>query len=381
MNQRKKVIIAIAHVATWVCFFLLPYIFYPQTKSTPFNISKYIVTLLTIINLFLLVFYYLNTLLLIPFLLFKRKWFIYIIGILICFAGFLYLPKELAYLITGNDEETIKQEIIQQHRAEKEHARLVAGNDSSKLAVITHNKPPMFRKNNDFKYFPGSYAVFILIFAIGTSVSVMQEWKRIEDHKEQIEREKINTELSFLKTQINPHFFFNTLNNIYSLAITGSSETASAVMKLSSIMRYILTDTQQKTVTLQSEVVFIKNYIDLQQVRLTDKVKVIFDTEGELENKLIAPLLFIPFVENAFKYGVSTKDSSVIDIKIHSQSDQLSFSIVNNIVHQEHALRETTGIGINNVKRRLELLYPKKHLLDISENDNQFIVHLQINWI
>ena len=284
----------------------------------------------------------------------------------------------MAHWITGNDEETIRQEIVQQHRAEREKARLQP-TDSSKQNQLTHKPPPIYKRNSDFRYFPGSYAVFILVFAVGTCLSVMQEWKKIEDHKDQIEREKINTELSFLKSQINPHFFFNTLNNIYSLAITGSTETANAVMKLSSIMRYVLTDTQNNSVSLQSEVDFIKNYIDLQLVRLTDKAKVDFTTEGEIENKQIAPLLFIPFIENAFKYGVSAKDASAIAIKLIIQPRSVSFSVTNTIVKADHTMKDTTGIGINNVKRRLELLYPQKHRLEVSENNNQFIVHLEID--
>jgi sensor histidine kinase YesM len=289
------------------------------------------------------------------------------------------VPKEVAYWVTGNDEETIKKEFIQQRIAQKEKARL-QNTDSSKQNIPI-NRPPKFKRNNDFRYFPGSYAVFILVFAVGTCLSVMQEWKKIEDHKEEIEREKVSTELSFLKSQINPHFFFNTLNNIYSLAITGSAETAKAVMKLSSIMRYVLTDTQNNKVPLLSEVDFIKNYIDLQLVRLTDKVKVDFITEGELDHIQIAPLLFIPFIENAFKYGISTKDASAIFIKLSTTANHVSFVVNNTIVKSENIFKDTTGIGINNVKRRLELLYAHKHRLEVTENNDQFIVHLDIDLI
>ncbi len=381
MKKNKNIIITIAHIATWVCFFLLPYIFYPQSKDIPFDINRYIITLLIIINVLLLGFYYFNTLLLIPRLLFKRKWFLYFLSIVTCFVIFLYIPKEAAHWITGNDEEQIRQELIQQHRAEREKARLQTTDSSKQPSPAQHRPTPVFGRNNDLRYFPGSYAVFILVFAIGTSLSVMQEWKKIEDNKEQIEREKINTELSFLKSQINPHFFFNTLNNIYSLAITESKDTASAVLKLSSIMRYVLTDTQNNKVVLQSEVDFIKNYIDLQLVRLTDKVKVDFITEGETDDKQIAPLLFMPFIENAFKYGISTKDASAIEIKLVSKKDAVVFSVINTIVKGENVIKDTTGIGINNVKRRLELLYPDKHKLLVSENNNQFIVHLDIDLV
>ena len=150
--------------------------------------------------------------------------------------------------------------------------------------------------------------------------------------------------------------FRSTLNNIYSLAVVKSDITAPAVMKLSQIMRYILTDTQQDFVPLAKEQDFIHNYIELQQVRLTDKVTVQFTVEGETNHYSIAPMLFIPFVENAFKYGVSTKDSSTIKIHISTQGNTIYFDSSNFIVPTENNDLEKTGIGINNVKRRLELL-------------------------
>src|SRR6201999_1188599 len=139
----------------------------------------------------------------------------------------------------------------------------------------------------------------LLIFTVGTAISVIQRWLQTEQTRKETENQKLNTELSFLKSQVNPHFFFNTLNNIYSLAIVRSEKTAPAVMKLSAIMRYILTETERDLVPLSNEVDFINNFIDLQKVRLTDKVTLNFSTEGSVDDLLVAPLLFIPFVENA----------------------------------------------------------------------------------
>ena len=110
-------------------------------------------------------------------------------------------------------------------------------------------------------------------------------------------------------------------------------------------------------------------------------MKVDFITEGDLENKQIAPLLFLPFIENAFKYGISTKDASFIEITLFAKTKSVSFSVINRIVKTENAIKDTTGIGINNVKRRLELLYPQKHKLEVAENNNQFIVHLDIDLV
>jgi two-component system LytT family sensor kinase len=164
--------------------------------------------------------------------------------------------------------------------------------------------------------------LFLLIFTVGTCISVIQRWLKTEQNRKTTENEKLNTELSFLKSQVNPHFFFNTLNNIYSLAVVRSEKTAPAVMKLSAIMRYILTETQRDLVPLSNEVDFIHNFIDLQKVRLTDKVILNFSAKGNADNLLVAPLLFIPFVENAFKYGVSTKESSNINIEIKTEGNK-----------------------------------------------------------
>lgn len=225
---------------------------------------------------------------------------------------------------------------------------------------------------------PYNTVLFLLIFTMGTSISVVQRWLKTEQTRKETENEKLNTELSFLKSQVNPHFFFNTLNNIYSLAVVRSELTAPAVMKLSAIMRYILTETQRDLVPLSNEVEFIHNFIDLQKVRLTDKVSLNFTTEGSISDLLIAPLLFIPFVENAFKYGVSTKEASSITIEIKTVGNTVVFTAVNYIVPSENNLMENTGIGINNVKRRLELMYPGKHQLSTTQKDNYYTVHLEI---
>lgn len=235
-----------------------------------------------------------------------------------------------------------------------------------------------FNSRKNITHYPSSYLGFVLVFAIGLAVSSIQEWFKSEETKKEMEHEKLNTELSLLKSQINPHFFFNTLNNIYSLAIVKSDETASSILKLSSIMRYVLTETDQKLVPLSNEIEFLQNYINLQSVRLTDKVKLNVELEGYGNNKQIAPLLFIAFVENAFKYGVSTIERSEISIKLKTDGNKVIFFVRNNIMQAAKNSSINTGIGIVNVKRRLALLYPAKHTLNIEEKSNFYTVNLEI---
>jgi two-component system, LytTR family, sensor kinase len=227
---------------------------------------------------------------------------------------------------------------------------------------------------------PGSLAIFLLVFAISTGVKVIDQWFQSEKRNKEIENEKLTTELFFLKSQINPHFLFNTLNNIYSLAAAQSEKTAEAVMKLSSIMRYVLTEVKNDCVPLEKEIQFITHYIELQKLRLTDKSKVEFNVVGDTAGRQISPLLFLPFVENAFKYGISTRELSPIIILLEIKNPDLYFTVKNN-KHTTTLLKSAgnTGIGIQNAKRRLELLYKNRYQLDIAEDATTYSVNLNLS--
>jgi hypothetical protein len=354
LNQNKKIVSIIAHFAAWACFFALPYlVFFPRLLDSQFTMSDHLIATIICNNVCLVIFYYFNTQFLIPKFLMNEKWGIYILSIISSLLIFLFLPKYIAGLIASPEMHPI----------------------------INHNnengpsRPRIRRRGLVDTY---NIAIFFLVFTVGTCIAVIQRWLQTEETRKETESQRVNTELSFLKSQINPHFFFNTLNNIYSLAIIRSEKTAPAVMKLSSIMRYILTETTQDLVVLQNEVDFINNFIELQQVRLTDKTIINFHAIGNIENKLVAPLIFIPFVENAFKYGISTKLASTIDITLEALENRIVFDVSNFVIPSENNMLENTGIGINNVKRRLELMYPNKNLLTHTLKDNHYYVHLEI---
>lgn len=359
MNN-KKIVTVIAHVAAWACFFFLPYlVFFPRLRE--FSMSNHMLATIICNNVFLILFYYLNTLILIPRLLVHEKWLWFAVSIAICLTFFLIVPRKIASIIAEPEFITQNNEFIR--------------NPAFQGKPRMNHIPRRGMRGAADQY---NTVIFLLVFTVGTCISVTQRWLKTEQTRKETENEKLNTELSFLKSQVNPHFFFNTLNNIYSLAVVRSDKTAPAVMKLSSIMRYILTETERDLVPLHNEVEFIHNFIELQQVRLTDKVQLHFAAEGDIDTMLVAPLLFIPFVENAFKYGISTKESSSINISIKTAGDKILFSCVNFIVASESKLLENTGIGITNVKRRLELMYPGKHQLNTAVKDNYYTVHLEI---
>lgn len=199
---------------------------------------------------------------------------------------------------------------------------------------------------------------------------------RSEKQKKLLENERLNAELNFLKLQINPHFLFNTLNSIYSQAHFKSEQTEHSILKFSRIMRYVLYDSAAEKIPLIQDLEYISNYIDLQQLRLSKNITIHYDVTGPVNGLSIAPLLLITFIENAFKHGISYTAPSEIKIAIAVTGNDLSLTVGNAITQSS---RESTGgVGLINARRRLDVIYPGRHLLDVIENDHLYIVNLKI---
>jgi LytS/YehU family sensor histidine kinase len=197
-------------------------------------------------------------------------------------------------------------------------------------------------------------------------------------HAELVKANALQAELSFLKAQINPHFLFNTLNNIYALTLKQSEDAPKAVLKLSNLMRQFTSDTAVEYVPMDEEVQFIQDYVALQQLRLSDKTSVNCNLTNSNQPLRIAPRLLIPFIDNAFKYGVSNRTKSSIDIDLRFNGSTLLFS-VKNAIHANNAERQTSsGIGLENVKRRLNLLYEGHYTLTKQQTDTHFHVTLTL---
>lgn len=373
MKKTNKTVRAILATLAWICFLWLPFIlffynrdgvatrndwfyFLPSSISTALKsdrfVYSYIASIILLVN-----FYFFNKGYLIPNVLARKQTILYITIVTACF--FLYLT--ILYYIVINSNE---------------HREFVNS------AEFKSNLKQMLAKNPNFtagpRYFStGPIALFLLQFVIGLSSNVVNQWFSAEEKKEEISKQQLQTELSFLKSQINPHFLFNSLNSIYSLSLANSAQTANAVMKLSRIMRYTLEEANNNTVSLNQEIEFIKNYIEMQKIRLTDTVCIKFATNGEIDNVYIAPLLLIPFIENAFKYGISTHNKSNIEATISVADKEITFTCVNTIFPHLQK-NKGTGTGINNTRRRLELLYPGKHDLTITETPDKYLVRLVI---
>lgn len=226
-----------------------------------------------------------------------------------------------------------------------------------------------------------SLILALMVIGISTSVTAVQNWHRDKQLRQSLEREKIKSELSFLKAQINPHFFFNTLNNIYALTVVDGEAARESIHKLSRMMRYVLYETQQPTVMLSHEIAFVQDYIQLMKLRLTDKVSVKFEQPSPLHDVPIAPMLLLPFIENAFKHGVSAVEPSCITISIKQQGRQLHLEVQNSLFTEKKVtLDDSNGIGLANTRRRLDLLYSDRYNLTVNENtsDNKYQVDLKL---
>ncbi|GHA57535.1 sensor histidine kinase [Pontibacter akesuensis] len=215
----------------------------------------------------------------------------------------------------------------------------------------------------------------VLVF-ISSGLKVTGNYIRNERRNKELETQKLTAELAFLKSQVNPHFLFNTLNNIYSLAYKQHPETPDAIMKLSLLMRYMLYESNDVLVSLEKEVDHIRNFIDLQKLRLREQTSIKLNIQGDLKGKQIAPMLLMTLVENAFKHGLVSKNEIGIILNLVVQNDSLLFSTINNT--SQHKKREFGGIGLENLKRRLNLLYNKRHELTFEEKEGTFYATLKL---
>jgi two-component system, LytTR family, sensor kinase len=226
-------------------------------------------------------------------------------------------------------------------------------------------------------YYLGAVFVSVFFMFLSTALKFMVDWFINEKVKGNLENEKLTAELAFLKSQINPHFLFNSLNNIYSLAYQKSAQTPEAILKLSEIMRYMLYESNDNMVDLAKEIRYLENYIELQKLRFKDQSFVQFEISGDPENQVIMPLVLISFVENAFKHGVATDVKNPILITIKIEHGKLFFQVINK--KGDFNKDVTGGIGLLNVQRRLDLVYKDKYNLDIENTEESYTCVLNLN--
>lgn len=224
--------------------------------------------------------------------------------------------------------------------------------------------------------------VFVYV-ALSSLLKLSKGWFMLMETNRKLlllEKEKTAAELQALKSQVNPHFLFNSLNNIYSLSLDGSPQTPEVILRLSDLMRYMIYESNEPEVPLKKELTCIRNYIELQKIRSGKEASISYDFTGKIEDQKIAPLLFLPFIENGFKHGVKAETTGgFINIRISLNDKDLYFSVENNKGQVDEVENEQgRGIGLQNAKRRLELIYPDKHVLEIDDREDIYTVKLKI---
>jgi hypothetical protein len=352
----------VLHVIGCAVFLALPFLFSPESL----NLHSYLTNPPTqrdlIAYILLLGAFYSNYYLLIPRLYFRRKYAAFIainlLGmVLVTFGPFGLLPRP--YPSGFHDGQ-----------------RFMVGPPPGDYRPP--DAPPFF--NSGMHHPPlihfivnEHFFLYLVVFFLALLLKMRDRWIRAEE-------EKLTAELAYLKAQINPHFLFNTLNSIYSMALGRSEQTAGAIVQLSSMMRYVLVEAGKDKVGLEKELTYLTDYIQLQQTRFEGSLRVVMEIKGEPKGKAIYPLLLIPFVENAFKYGVNPEQPSTIGIHIDIGEHDIRFKVCNNKVARAPS-DGPGGLGISNTRRRLQLLYPGQHSLVIEDERNTFTVLLNLSGI
>tara|TARA_R110002050_G_scaffold33846_7_gene85820 strand:+ start:61897 stop:62958 length:1062 start_codon:yes stop_codon:yes gene_type:complete len=241
-----------------------------------------------------------------------------------------------------------------------------------------HIRPPRESSLRVIRFTLMTTVIFAIPHIFSTMLKLYTEWQTNEDLRKLVEKEKIQSELQFLKTQLNPHFFFNSLNTIYSLSVKQSLDTPEAIINLSELMRYMLYEANKAHVPLNKELEYIKSYVSLQRLRTANCENVTLKISGEEKGKFVPPLLFISFIENAFKYGTDYNGKTYVKINLSINNKSIHLQVTNKIGAFK-AKSGSSGVGLENVKNRLNYLYPHSHVLLINDDGKTYEVNLTLN--
>ncbi|MGD0341407.1 MAG: histidine kinase [Bacteroidales bacterium] len=358
----RKKLKPLLHLLAWIILLALPLYFIKR-----WQVEKDFIWLYYINILIYGIIFYSNYLVLIPRFFFSEKRYRYFLSVIILVGCFYFVSDVSNRMIF----KYVPGRAYAQRSVKPENEGRLQGPPPGNRYV---NRPP-FRQMHLYNYTLNS--IFLIFFSLGLKILERQE--HIEKFQKELEKEKLNSELAFLKNQISPHFFFNTLNNIYSLISINAEDSRMAVLKLSKLMRYLLYESEQGNTRLSSEIDFMINYIDLMKLRMSNKADLKISFPEKFEDKSIPPLLFITFIENAFKHGISNRGKSFIDISMISEGSSIVFKCSNSIANLKNEKEENSGIGLENIRKRLNLLFPGKHELKIDTSDNSYNVTLVIN--
>jgi two-component system LytT family sensor kinase len=340
---------------------------------------------------FVLVFV-INNVWLLPGLLFKGNTKLYLTALLFVTILISSTFQVMGPVIYKNDPKLAEQRQLRDPQWGREEMR---PGEPSSLSSNNPSSPELFKApspsdfdqkrkipapNQPLFQFLNTLFISLLIAGFNTAIAVTDRWFTEEQARKDIEKEHMKSELAFLQNQVSPHFFMNTLNNIHSLIEADQKLAQNAVLKLSEMMRYLLYESGRGTTTLKREIEFLRSYVNLMQLRVDDSVKVEFELPEDFNNVNLPPLLFISFIENAFKHGVSYRESSALSFKLLQHSSSVEFISINtvSVFHESASVVNHGGIGLENIKKRLDLLYAGKHELIIDKTEKEFKVRLII---
>ncbi|HMG89043.1 MAG TPA: histidine kinase [Chryseolinea sp.] len=352
----NRLLIVSLHIVGWVTFISLPFMFFgpraggrppmqhdfrpapnpemqmPQPSEFDLNAMRLHSILF---NVLLIGFFYLNMYVLIPRVLTKKSWLYYLASIVLCFVFVAFASEVINQILSS---------------------------------YAYRPRPFYFTSLN-----------FLLVFGLSTALKFTSDRVQFERERKERENETLKSELSLLRSQVSPHFMFNVLNNLASLARKKSDQLESVIIQLSQLMRYMLYESGERRVTLDKEIEYLKSYIDLQKLRFGNDVTVDFQTNVKNSDLPIEPMLLIPFVENSFKHGMGLITDPRIVIRLSLDNSTLNFSVKNKFSAGGVETKDvSSGIGVQNVRRRLDLLYKDLHELKIYEGDQWFNVELKL---
>jgi two-component system, LytTR family, sensor kinase len=338
----KKWVTVSLHVLFWAIFFISPYLLRAEFDDAPqrkprSGIPRYMY-MLVLNNFFRVSLFYVNAFLFIPQLVYKRKYGLYLLTLLVALIFMLFCDRLVFDYFIDNKEYRVWNFFV-------------------------------------FNLFP-----FVFIIIASTAFRMIRDRIRENELNQKKETENLKSELSFLRSQVSPHFMFNVLNNMVALARKQSDALEPSLIKLSSLLRYMLYETDEEKVLVEKEVEYLNNYIDLQRQRFGKHIRINVSFEVQDKSLSIEPMLLIPFVENAFKHGTGLIEDATIDINLRVENGHLDFIVKNRYNDLAQETRDkTSGIGLHNVRRRLNLLYAKHHSLIIEKKEGWFTVMLHLN--
>jgi hypothetical protein len=346
---RSKVVVVFFHILAWLVLFSLPLLFHREPDQSRLNWKTILNLRSLVFDTCCILFFYLNLFFLIPRFLNRKKIGLYVFTIVFLFGVVLTGLSSFAKIemkVKNNAHENAQP-------------------------VEIHTKG--FQREYLFMVFP-----YLFIWAMSTVYWFVTDKIKTDQLLKERENENLKTELSFLRSQVSPHFLFNVLNNMVAMARLKSDLLEPSLIRLSGLMRYMLYESDEASVTLLRETEYVNSYIELQKIRYAKSLVIRVDMDPG-DNQLIEPMLLIPFIENAFKHGTGTISDPVIDVSLKISEGLIDFRVKNKYNPENEEIKDrTSGIGLTNVVRRLNLLYDQKHILSIKKENGWFTVSLQI---